>query len=299
MVLNTIHLLNGVSGRLQDLVAQSFWDPYSLKERYHLWQASHSGPPFHPSHRSIIIDITTACNLGCADCNRSCGPNQAPAHEYMDVAQIETFIEQSVQQNRRWREIILEGGEPTLHPHLGEIIARLLDYKNRYSHKTEITLKTNGYGDSRSIVRTLVPTDRIRVIDSSKTTPVHNDHWPFNSAPCDDPAFAETDFSRGCYLPACYGVGLTRYGYYPHPVCGGIDRVMGLDIGRKELPPMDDSMRDQFAQLCPYCGFFRVMTLQRKDATGDPSDMNTLNISPSWKTLYARYRTRPPRLTLY
>ena len=52
--------------------------PFNLMHRMEVRRAIRSGPPFRPSHKKIIIDITTLCNLHCIDCNRSCGQGQAP-----------------------------------------------------------------------------------------------------------------------------------------------------------------------------------------------------------------------------
>ncbi len=229
---------------------------FTLSERWKLRRAIGSGPPYRPSHNSIIIDITTLCNRNCIDCNRSVGQDQAMSKEHMSLAQINRFVEQSVAGSRHWERIDIEGGEPTLHPDFFAILARLLEYRREHSPGTNIRVLTNGYGDKVNKVIEQLSGLGVDVYNSRKTSAVQEGHCAFNKAPCDLEQFAHEDFSQGCHLPAAYGLGLTRGGYYPHPVCGGIDRVFGFDIGRKELPDISDPMTEHFERLCRYCGFY-------------------------------------------
>jgi hypothetical protein len=272
-------------GRFRDMLEASLLNPIQLIERWEIRQAERSGPPYRPSHRKIIIDVTAACDLRCVDCNRSCGEGQAVSNEQISVAQIEKFINESKTQGKMWEEIALEGGEPTLHPALAEIVELLLQYKRTFSPRTNIHVQTNGYGRIRQRLE-LVRRQGILVIDTRKTSNAAQHPCAFNLAPCDEPGMEAADFSQGCFLPACYGLGLTRHGYYPHPVCAGIDRVFGFDIGRKSLPLSGDPMEEQFERLCRFCGFFSGA----KGRTG---------ISESWKKAYYRYQERKPEMRLY
>ena len=165
--------------------------------------------------------------------------------------------------------------------------------------KTFIKINTNGYGEKNALAIAELPIDEVFVYNAEKSSKIQKKHWAFNLAPCDEPEFEKTDYSIGCYLPACYGLGLNRYGYYPHPVCGGIDRVLGLDIGRKQLPSSHDLMRDHFEKLCPLCGFFRHMIMKNNGKKYcNPKGQNKA-MSKTWINLYKQYRKNPPRLNLY
>jgi hypothetical protein len=95
-------------------------------------------------------------------------------------------------------------------------------------------------------------------------------------------------------------LGLTRYGYYPHPICGGIDRVFGLDIGRKHLPDSSDGIQDHFTRLCGLCGFFRHALLSRTKGQHDPAMIDDqVRVSRAWELAYARYREERPILKPY
>jgi len=273
---------------------------FDLLARLETWQAIRSGPPYHPSHRKIIIDITTSCNLGCIDCNRSCGQGQAPSDEHMSIAQVERFIKESVEQRRRWKEIALEGGEPTLHPQLSEILKLLLLYRRKYSPRTNIKILTNGFGKKAKEAIASLHHLNIDIYNSRKTSIVQKNHLAFNIAPCDVQEFQNVDFSQGCCLPACYGVGLTKYGYYPHPICGGIDRVFGFNIGRKNLPSYNDLMTDQFTKLCRLCGFFRHSIHFRSKRKNDSVEFDHKGpMSMTWQQAYSSYRQENPTLKEY
>lgn len=274
--------------------------PFILLDRLETWLAIRSGPPYYPSHRKIIIDITTSCDLHCFDCNRSCGQGQAPSEEHMSINQIERFLRESVDGCRKWNEIILEGGEPTLHPKLEEIVELLLWYRKKYSPRTNIRILTNGYGKNAKKAMAFLPRADIDIFNTGKTSIVQEHHCAFNIAPSDVPEFKDVDFSQGCYLPACYGLGLTRHGYYPHPICGGIDRVFGFDIGAKHLPRSDDPMTDMFQRLCRLCGYFQFsFQLRIKSNTRYRLDDGGNRISETWQKAYEHYRQKKPILSEY
>jgi hypothetical protein len=246
-----------------------------------------SGPPYRPSHKRIIIDITADCNFGCVDCDRSCGAGQAPAPEHMAVDQVIRFIGESRRQKRRWEAIQIEGGEPTLHPQFLEIVHMLHSYVSQDSPATVIQVNTNGYSElSRSLVRRLPPA--VAVYSSQKRQKVQPQHLAFNVAPADLAEHSAADFSQGCFLPLMYGLGFTRQGYYPHPICGGIDRVFGMDIGRRTLPETDDPLDEQFPQLCRYCGLF--VHYNRAMHHGLPKKLSPGTMTGSWSRAYERYR---------
>jgi len=286
--------------RIVNGLETSLLNPLQLLERAQIRLAQRSGPPYRPSHRKIIIDITVSCNLHCINCDRSCGEAQAPSSDYMSVAQIEKFIGEGIAQGRKWEEIALEGGEPTLHPDLDNIIDLLVQYRRTFSPRTSIQLLTNGYGAQSRMRLNSLRQKNILVINTRKTSRIQPHHCAFNVAPCDTPEMASVDFSQGCFLPACYGLGLTQYGYYPHPICGGIDRVFGFDIGRKRLPSPSDSMQDQFARLCALCGYFRNRFLSEVEPENQAMRYGGISeISVSWKDAYSNYQKKAPVLDLY
>ena len=222
------------------------------------------------------------------------------ADEHMSLGQIEKFVKESMDHQKKWKEILLEGGEPTLHPRFFDIIDILMRYKKDFSPWTNIKVITNGYGEKVDRILSSLPANEVDVFNSRKRRTLQENHCAFNIAPCDLGEFRPSDFSQGCYLPVFYGLGLTRYGYYPHPICGSIDRVFGFDMGRKKLPTVDDSMEDHFDKFCRLCGFFRFNTLKKK--TKNAFDMEKSlrgKVSPTWERAYKGYAEKRPELTLY
>lgn len=249
----------------------------------------------------IIIDLTHYCDLSCADCNRSCGHDQAPAKETISPLQVHHFVEESILAGRRWKRIWLEGGEPMLHPQLDEIVDILMRYRRDHNRGCEILLCTNGFGEKMDELRHLSANIMIR--NSTKHPASRTGHFTFNVAPVDLVQFSGADFSRGCYIHRLFGIGLNRNGYYPHPVCGGIDRVFGFDIGFKNLPRSAAEMAEQMQQLCRFCGHFREFYKAegRKKIpfrrTGE--NLGEGSRTESWIKAYRAFREKPPVLTPY
>lgn len=256
-------------------------------------------PPYKPNPNKIIIDVTHLCNMWCRNCNRSCGHDQANAQEHMTVEQIKRFVEESISQGRRWSQIMLEGGEPTLNPHILEIADELVRYKREHSPKTRLYLCTNGYAErTRRILEKLPP--EVYVLNSEKQSADQDHHRDFNKAPVDLRPDIEPLFGNGCVLPRIFGLGLNRYGYYPHAICGSIDRVFGLDVGRKSLPAAEDDLGDMYDDLCRYCGHFWDSTdLEEPSAPVSDDLKGAPPCTKSWSRAYSAYYKKRPEMRLY
>ncbi|MDY6839574.1 MAG: radical SAM protein [Thermodesulfobacteriota bacterium] len=244
------------------------------------------GPKNRINHRRIEINITFDCNLKCLNCNRSC--SQAPAKDHMTLEQIEKFIKESQEKARKWEQIVLMGGEPTVHPAILEIVDMFFSYKRESNHDVKLILATNGFGPEVKDILRQLPSD-MRVRNTNKKSRRQKEFYAFNVAPIDLRAYKNADYSNKCDVVWSCGTGLSKYGYYLCSNASGIDRVFGMDIGRRELPSTDDEMTDQAEMLCPFCGRFRVY---RGIAHGKP-------ISPAWETAYEKYRRQRPVLTEY
>ena len=110
-----------------------------------------------------------------------------------------------------------------------------------------------------------------------------------NVAPADEQVYKELNYLNGCHVTTFCGIGLTRYGYYQCEVAGSIDRVFGLDIGRKELPLSTDQMFDLFEVFCKYCGYFKHENARTDEEV----------LSPTWRQAYEVYQNKRPTLSLY
>ncbi len=245
------------------------------------------GPFYKVNSKRIEIILTFACDLLCVDCSILC--RQAPSQKRMTCEQIEKFVRESIDRNRRWECIRIVGGEPTLHPDMMKILALLAAYKENFSPDTAVQLCTNGFNPRVRDMLVDLPAG-IEVENSAKTSPDHTKHIAVNYAPVDQPFYRYVDFTNGCRICVTQGWGLSPYGYYHCNVAAAIDRVIGFDIGKKSMPAADDSMACLSEQLCRYCGFFRKH---------QPDHFKPGYISPSWKGILANYHRTAPELTRY
>ncbi len=244
------------------------------------------GPLNITNHNRIEINVTFDCNLKCLNCNRSC--RQAPSEDHMTVKQLEKFATESQDKKRRWEQLVVMGGEPTMHPKIFEILDVLISYKKQCDYEPRLILATNGFGPKAKDILSRIPSG-VKIRNTNKKSALQKEFYPFNLAPADFADCRNADHSNKCDVTWCGGVGLSKYGYYLCANASGIDRIFGLDLGRKALPPRDDQMIDQAQMLCRFCGRFRVGC---GFAEGE-------QISSTWKTAYAEYRSQKPILTEY
>jgi hypothetical protein len=206
----------------------------------------------------------------------------------MEVDQIRRLLDESTAAGQSWQQIRLLGGEPTLHPELFTIVDELLAWRRRSSPSTGIEVTTNGYGIVVQRVLERLPSV-VKVNNTNKLSRIQP-FRSFNIAPVDRVEYTYADYSNGCQVAEASGIGFTPYGLYPCPVAGGIDRIMGLDLGLKQLPVGDDDMHDQLKVFCQLCGHFKRLY-------EIPPDRPVM--SKTWETSYARYQQNPPELTRY
>lgn len=264
------------------------------KFQFREYIAKNRKPPYKPNHNKIILDITYNCNLKCIKCNRSC--LYAPDDDFMDILQVEKFINESIKTNKFWEQIWIEGGEPTLHPQIDAIIGVLLEYKNKYNRLVRIQLNSNGFSTITK-EKLISIGKKIKIYSSEKTGPHVEGFCSFNLAPCDFVEFENADYSGGCYFPSFYGFALNMNGYYFCSNAGGIDRVLGLDIGLKELPKENSNWwKPQMNQLCRYCGHFIENNSRHLNLIIPPSEEI---ISESWNKIYESFNKQKPFLKKY
>lgn len=251
------------------------------------------GLEFKPSLDLLEIDIAFSCNLKCYNCDRSC--SQAPSNDYMSVNQIRKFISESLTTKKKWKRIRIIGGEPFLHPNIDEILKLLQSYIEENILLTRLEIVTNGFGSVVKNALKSVPSG-IFVKNTNKIGKFQKKFEAFNLAPIDKKYHIFTDFSNACWITAYCGIGLNPFGYYICGVGGSIDRVMGKDIGLKELPKTRSLFQAQANIFCQLCGHFTHRNFrpiqERVPVKGEPK-------SHSWLKLYEQFKKQPPRLTRY
>lgn len=242
------------------------------------------GPEYPITHKEIEIDITYHCNLKCLYCNRFL--DFAPSQLQMSVAQIQKFIKESIEADRKWQRIAISGGEPTTHPQFLEIANLILAYKKGFSPNAEIVVMTNGYGQDIQAALSQLPSG-INICNSEKLQHPQI-HYPTTVAAQEVKEYRNSDFSNACFITLECGIGLNLYGYYPCTVAAAMDRILGFDIGRKKLPTTEDMMFDLLETFCSRCGhFLRYISSCKKART------------PLWDKAIADFTKNPPVLTPY
>jgi sulfatase maturation enzyme AslB (radical SAM superfamily) len=237
------------------------------------------GPRYQRSRDRIELDITWACNLRCFNCNRSC--EQAPTGEGMSLHDVDAFVAETVAAGKRWSRIRVLGGEPTLHPDFLAILDRLRAWRAEHAPDAVIEVVSNGHGEKVLAALARIPPD-VRVENTAKLGP-DQPFQTFNVAPIDLPAYQNADFVNGCAVTSTCGIGRTAGGYYPCAVAGGIDRIVGLEMGRPTLPSDDDDMFDQLDAFCRRCGSFKRLV---EEPVSVPVQSET------WTEAYAAYDER-------
>lgn len=247
---------------------------------------------FKTSFNLIEIDITFKCNLLCYNCDRSC--RQVPEDNHMKVEQISRFLKESENLNREWKRIRILGGEPYLHPEIDIILAILSDHRLE-NKDTIIEVVTNGYGPyvKKSILKTPANID---IKNTKKTSQFNTKFEPFNIAPKDLDNSYLNKYTEACWITEECGIGLNCYGFYQCAVAGSIDRVLGFDIGFKQLPFQEEQLVMQKEKLCAYCGHFLnqrfIPPEKRISVDGEPKTV-------SWKRAYSEYKKEKPVMSLY
>ena len=235
----------------------------------------HFGRQYHPSRTYAEIDITYKCNLKCINCNRSCA--QSPSNIEMPVADIAAFIQQSIERKIGWKRIRILGGEPTLHRGIFDIIDLLIEYQSQYNPSVRLVLGTNFFG--KHVHQVLKKMPGAIILKSTLKSSRVNLFKPFNVAPVDTVYNRFSDYTCGCRIIEECGIGLTPSGYYMCAIAGGIDRIFGYDMGRKEVPDESDNLIDQMSAFCGLCGHFGVQWPTRRTKQ-----------SKTWRLAYRRYQ---------
>lgn len=282
-----------IFSKLSSLVAVPW---YGIKTRYRRFRITRPatrllGPQYVRSRDAIEIDITYVCNLRCMNCNRSI--TQAPEKEHMPLDMIEDFVRDSIAQNKRWRVIRVLGGEPTLHPRFLDVIQALRKYR-QFAPTCSIQVVSNGYGKAVKAMLEKIPADVV-IENSAKDGNVQPAFGPFNMAPADDPAFRAADYANGCSIMTECGMGLTPSGYYQCAVAGGIDRLIGKQLGYATLPADSDDMLALSRELCRLCGHFKdghmIPATLRPPLLEEPKSEAWVKIYADWKRHKRSLRT--------
>jgi len=210
----------------------------------------------------VEIEITTRCNVLCADCDRRI--TQAPLQYDMPLSVIDDFISESFELSHHWNQIHILGGEPTLHPDIIEIAKRLSIFTSKYG--TTVILISNDY--SARTKQILQEVSRYCLVRKS-TKPA--------AALAFDKMDVSVEDAKPCCIPNVCGLGYTFNGYFACGAGAAIARVLGYDFGVKKLKDISkEVMQAQLSVLCSDCGH----------ALGIVKQNTSL-----WESIYKQYNT--------
>lgn len=228
----------------------------------------------------IEICITNKCNFKCKNCDRSCPT--APSTEEMSIEQIDRFISDSKKLDYNWSNIIISGGEPTLHSQLQMILDRLI---HSFYPKTKLQMVTNF---SNTHILKEIPKE-IEILDLRKTNYESSGFIPAQVAPIDKGLYDPNDINI-CNIPNSCGIALSTTGYYCCAIASnGIDRIFKMNKGIKSLTDVNrNSISKQIPHFCKYCGYYISDMRGNYKRTLKRTKDNI--VSESWNEAYRRLK---------
>lgn len=98
---------------------------------------------FYDMPLSVNWILTTKCNYRCSYCFEYGKGKPAPQnHPFTSLSQFKAAVDNIVSLNRPWYNVTLSGGEPTIHPHIFELITMLNEKLDERLNR--ILIITNG-----------------------------------------------------------------------------------------------------------------------------------------------------------
>ena len=121
----------------------------------------------HQQHTCVgLIEVTSRCNLRCPTCFADAGGRQRSAETYdLSLSQVEAILDRFVEAEERPEVLQISGGEPTIQPHILNILAAAKARDIRH-----VMLNTNGVRRTGSQLR--------RAADASQPIDLPPVRWP-------------------------------------------------------------------------------------------------------------------------
>ena len=152
----------------------------------------------------------------------------------MDIGQVQDFVDESIEKNKKWDRILLMGGEPTLHSDILSIFGILSEY-NEYNPGCKIILISNHYGSLVNQILSQVP-KWMGIAGVHKSHDFNPENYSnITKAPIDAGYTKHSDYSGTCRWQGRCGTALSAYGYYICAMASAIDRIAGFDLGLGRL----------------------------------------------------------------
>ena len=208
--------------------------------------------------------VTYKCDLTCNNCNRFCF--LPPTTKDMTLDDAKDFVRQCKEINW-YPEIILMGGEPTLHKDFFEFIKvaqEITDditiYSNAYSDMAKEKLKR---AEEEGVSFVFEPTWKLE--GTVEDLPNQNvflapiDYGVFNHGPCDwhSAKLDVQEYGQNKYGGGHHGgISVDSDGYSLCPIGGAIDGLLKLGLRTKNLKQLFEKEFStwQTRNLCDHCG---------------------------------------------
>ena len=238
------------------------------------------------------VHLTYKCNLSCPSCNRGCFTKLKQTPD-MTLEIFERFLEDSKKLNLEC-EVLLVGGEPTLHKDLLEFIRlteqagrKMLIHTNSYSEKSKEVLKE--VAKTSCEIASVGFTDYGNKFFINDTTFISPDDMGFErNGPC-------------TVWDTCGGFSVDSLGYTPCSIGGMIANFICHSIRTPNLADLLDEKYIKFAlkELCKHCG-----CLYRFPNSNAPPELEKLFVTGSLDEVWAKFLnstdiTRIPSDQLY
>ena len=236
--------------------------------------------------RSVVFmdwNITSRCNLACANCSMFSQykslPDVAQRGEDLDIV-IKKFSKYTLSKGGPGITIKLMGGEPIVigKDKIDYIITAL------HSNGFKVILLTNG-------IKEYTPPVPIAVENSAKdryTKPLFHTTM---DAPRDHKEFEGVDYSVGCEQVDVCGAMYNSGKLYPCTQAIQISKLQGIPLEEVTVDTLEDMTplfkARAFSKLCQYCGNFKRIGKHKLDKSKyERADYNSL--SKSWEFMNGR-----------
>lgn len=246
---------------------------------------------YAPTSGKAELHITYNCNLSCINCNRF-SQVSLPHTPDMTIGDVKEFFRQCRELNFN-PDILIIGGEPTVHPNFLEIVKLSREFKG------------NGLVQVWSNGRDRAMIDHIRDKYQASCPEETFKAKSRTDFPWDDYYISPADY--GIERHKCWqhgseicGISVDSGGYMPCAVGGMLDGVLKLGLRTKRLADLFDNEKNAeiTKKMCESCGACLSQLLNgeelekwRKYVTSQPKRFGSY-MSPTWLKATEKYSIR-------
>ena len=244
------------------------------------------------------LHITYRCDLGCGSCNRGCffpdGSKIAPDMTMLDVCGFLEEAEQAKKLGLKLQDIVVIGGEPTLHPEILDILRLLKDYG------CSVILFSNAWSERAKVLVAHIEKEKLCQVYSQTAKSCRVDHAPADYSfsvfisPENVGKSSEPEHWLNCPCYTGCGFSVDSRGYTPCAIGGLIDSVMCAGQERvKQLSFLlnPKHTRIVMSALCKHCGAHRC---SRRDLPGiDRHVCYSTSMSSAWQCGFSNLLVTP------